>query len=155
MIYEPKNKSAAAILLEAGFSYDKTAIRGWTRTVNKQGKKEPAPKDCVVIRSAKKAVKYRRLHAFVIEGVIDMHLDTNEGGQHKATKFNERIHACIKEFYELDGVPYPKKVASNTLATGSEASAPTKKTHPILFLDRLGVLLRRIKLLAEGGTVLR
>lgn len=93
-----KNKSPEEILKLAGFQYSSDAIRGWTRYPNWR----PQKKDCVVQRANKNPVPKRRLHALITGNVIDLHLDTTEGSNHKSGKFGERVGRCIKEFEALD-----------------------------------------------------
>ena len=159
MIYEPKNKSAEELLVAAGFQYTSDAIRGWTRNVRVDKTKkvvQPKAKDCVVVRAwpNKNLPPKRRLHAYIVNGIIDMHLDTERDGQHRAGKFGDQVYSCIKEFYAIDGVEVPKK-ADSVEPASSEASAPTEKAHPILFLNRLGVLLRRIHSKAKLAAIVR
>ena len=78
----------------------------------------------------------RRLHAYIVDGIIDMHLDTEKDGQHKAGKFGSAVHSCIEEFYKIDGVEMPKKASPEELAVPAK-SLTAQKLEPTSFLIRL------------------
>ncbi len=99
MTYKPQIKTPEEILAASGFKYDNRATRGWVRALSDVLEPDAA---CIRLRATKKKDPGHRLHALVREGMIDLHLDRNDGGRHYTARNSSFVKKCIREFQKID-----------------------------------------------------
>ncbi len=101
MLYTPTQKPVEQLLKEAGFTLDHPG-RGWIRPMQKV--KIPKREACIVLRNKHRLKKDpgHRLHALVVDGVIDLHYDINRGATHEVHRRSGSVKKCIQEFKKID-----------------------------------------------------